>query len=113
MNLEKGDIITIKSKQQTYTTKPRPAIAYQNGLFGNQVESLTIIPISSILIDAEPFRVTLLPSKLNGLVKLSQAMVDKITTINKNDRGTKIGSLNLLQLQKIDEALQIWLDLNY
>lgn len=56
MDIEKGEVIIIRSKNQAYTTKPRPAIAYQNGLFGNHVESLTIIPISSTLIDAEPFR---------------------------------------------------------
>jgi hypothetical protein len=39
LDLEKGEIVIIKSKNQAYTSKPRPAIAYQNGLFGNRVES--------------------------------------------------------------------------
>ncbi len=39
-------------------------------------------------------------------------MVDKITTIHKNDLGEKIGILNMYQLQQIDVAVKIWLDLN-
>lgn len=111
LNLEKGEIIVIRSKNQEYASKPRPAIAYQNSLFGNKVESLTIIPISSVLIDAEPFRINILPNKANGLTKISQAMIDKITTINKSNIGKKIGILNVLQIQKIDEAVELWLEL--
>jgi mRNA interferase MazF len=111
LNLEKGEIIIIRSKNQEYASKPRPAIAYQNGLFGNKVESLTIIPISSTLIDAEPFRINILPNKTNGLTNISQAMIDKITTIHKSNIGKKIGALNVLQIQKIDEAVLLWLQL--
>lgn len=111
MDLEKGEIVIVRSKNQAYASKPRPAIAYQNGLLGNKVESLTIIPISGTLVDAEPFRVNILPNKENGLTKLSQAMVDKITTIHKSAIGDKIGMLNILQIQRIDDAVQIWLQL--
>jgi mRNA interferase MazF len=111
LDLEKGEVVIIRSKNQAYASKPRPAIAYQNGLFGNIVESLTIIPISGTLVDAEPFRINIMPNRENGLTKLSQAMVDKITTIHKSAIGEKIGALNILQMQRIDEAVQIWLQL--
>jgi mRNA-degrading endonuclease toxin of MazEF toxin-antitoxin module len=52
MKLEKGDIIVIQNKSQAYTSKPRPAIVYQNSLFGKKVESATIVPVSSVLLDA-------------------------------------------------------------
>ncbi|MCC2625806.1 MAG: hypothetical protein K0R14_1679 [Burkholderiales bacterium] len=52
-----------------------------------------------------------MPNKENGLAKLSQAMVDKITTVHKSAIGEKIGALNILQIQQIDEAVQIWLQL--
>ena len=112
MKLEKGDIIVIQNKNQTYTSKPRPAIVYQNSLFGKKVESVTIVPISSTLLDAEPFRITLLPNIKNGLIKPSQAMTDKLTTIHKSDIDKKIGIISNLQLQKIDDAIKIWLGID-
>ena len=108
----KGDVIIIRSKNQTFATKTRPAIVYQNGLFGNKIESITVILLSSTLIDAEPFRITILPNQDNGLENISQAMVDKITTIHKSEVGTKVGVLDILHLQKIDEALKLWLNID-
>ncbi len=110
--MEKGDIITIRNKNQTYTNKTRPAIIYQDGLFGENVNSLTVVLLtSSIVNNAEPFRVNILPDDINGLSVLSQAMAYKITTISKNDVGEKIGKLDDLSIQKVDEALKLWLDL--
>lgn len=108
----KGDIITIRSKNQSFTTKPRSAIVYQNGVFGWQVEGVTIILLSSTLIDAEPFRITILPNPDNGLKHISQAMTDKITTMHKSDIVGISGKLDVLYLQKIDEALKLWLNID-
>ncbi len=110
--MEKGDIVIIRNKNQTYTTKTRPAIIYQDGLFGASVNSLTVILLtSSVIANAEPFRVNILPDKQNGLTELSQAMADKIKTILKSDVGEKIGKLDDLSIQKVDEALKLWLGL--
>lgn len=112
IKLQKGDVITIRSKNQTFASKARPAIVYQNEMFGCKVESITVILISSTLIDAEPFRITLLPNQENGLKQISQAMADKITTIHRSDVGNKIGQLDILNVQKIDEALKLWLNID-
>lgn len=39
-------------------------------------------------------------------------MADKITTIHKSEVGEKIGRLDILHLQKIDDALKIWLNID-
>lgn len=110
--MEKGDIVIIRNKNQTYTTKTRPAIVYQDGLFGANVNSLTVILLTSNIVkNAEPFRVNILPNNLNGLTILSQAIADKITTILKSDVGEKIGRLDYLSLQRVDESLKLWLNL--
>lgn len=110
--MEKGDIVIIRNKNQTYATKTRPAIIYQDGLFSVNVNSLTVVLLtSSIVNNAEPFRVNILPDDMNGLSVLSQAMADKITTISKNDIGEIIGKLDDLSIQKIDDALKLWLNL--
>ena len=111
VTLKKGDIITIKSKE-SYTSKPRPAIVYQNELFNSVVESITIIPLSGTIIDAELFRISIIPNSENNLKKLSQALVDKITTIPAKNVGDIVGYIDIFQLQKIDDAVKIWLDID-
>lgn len=89
--MEKGDVVIIRNKSQTYATKTRPAVIYQDGLFGAKVNGLTVVLLtSSIVNNAEPFRVNILPDKYNGLNVLSQAMADKITTILKSEVGEKL-----------------------
>jgi mRNA-degrading endonuclease toxin of MazEF toxin-antitoxin module len=39
-------------------------------------------------------------------------MIDKITTIYKSDIDKKIGIISTLQLQKVDDAIKIWLDID-
>lgn len=110
MELSKGDVVIIRSKNQSYTNKTRPAIVYQDTLFGFSVSSVTVVLLSSSIINnTEPFRITILPNKNNGLSNISQAMTDKITTILKTDIGEKIGYLDELSILKIDEALRLWL----
>jgi mRNA interferase MazF len=110
--LKKGDIVTIRSKQQSHTLKSRPAIVYQNELFNGIVESITIVPLSSTIIDAELFRISIIPNKTNNLSKLSQVMTDKITTVAKTDIGEKIGNIDVSQIHKVDEAIKMWLDID-
>ncbi|AUR51922.1 type II toxin-antitoxin system PemK/MazF family toxin [Aquella oligotrophica] len=64
-----------------------------------------------MISNAEPFRINILPDKSNGLTVISQAMADKITTILKSDVGEKIGRLDELSIQKVDEAIKLWLGL--
>lgn len=112
MNLSKGDVIIIRNKNQSYTSKTRPAIVYQNGLCGNQLHSVTVILLSSSIVNnAEPFRVNILPCDQNGLTTLSQAMADKITTILKSDIGEKVGTVDVATILKIDDALRLWLEI--
>ena len=89
--------------------KPRPALVVQSDLFNPTHASLVICPITSHLVDAPLFRLTISPSHENGLKSESQIMVDKITAINRERIGKRIGRLIDTELAEVDRALLLWL----
>jgi mRNA interferase MazF len=60
--------------------KPRPALIVQADVYAEH-PSVTVLPLTSELIDAPLLRVTVEPGESSGLRLRSQAMVDKVTTI--------------------------------
>jgi mRNA interferase MazF len=74
--MERGDII-ICALSGDYG-KPRPAVVIQSDLFNPTHASITVCPITSHLIEAPLFRLSLVPNKLTGLTSVSQIMIDKI-----------------------------------
>ena len=101
----RGDIVTI-SAQGDYG-KPRPALVIQANQFSEH-SSLTVLPISSTLVDAPLLRVTIQPSTENGLHKVSQVMVDKILTIRRDKVGASIGQVDADVLIQIERCLAIF-----
>lgn len=101
----RGDIVTIAA-QGDYG-KPRPALVIQANQFSEH-SSLTVLPISSTLVDAPLLRVTIQPSPENGLNKVSQVMVDKILTIRHDKVGASIGRVDADVLIQIERCLAIF-----
>lgn len=62
-------------------------------------------------MDAPLFRLDLPPTKDNGLEVPSQIMVDKVTTIRTEKLRQPIGRLTSAELDTLDRALRLWLDL--
>ena len=93
--MNRGDIVICVLKGDY--GKPRPAVVIQSDLFNLTHTSITICPITSYLIDAPLFRITLIPSEFNNLLSPSQIMVDKITSIK--------------EVSKLNKALKLWLSL--
>jgi mRNA interferase MazF len=91
--------------------KPRPAVVIQSDLFNPTHASITICPITSYLIDAPLFRLTVLPTNLNGLTLKSQVMVDKIAAIKSEKITQKIGELTPKQVLELGDAIKLWLNL--
>lgn len=90
--------------------KPRPALVVQSDLF-DQHPSLTLVPITSTLVDAPLFRVTLEPSRATGLRTVSQVMIDKLTTVRRDRVARTIGHLPDDALLRVNRALVLWLGL--
>ena len=99
--MQRGDLVTV-SLQGDYG-KPRPALVVQSDLLAD-LESVVICPVTSELRDAA-FRVTIEPSPANGLQKLSQVMVDKISTLPRARISEPFGRLDDERMRAISRAL--------
>jgi mRNA interferase MazF len=88
--------------------KPRPAVVVQSDLFNETHASITIAPVTSTIVDTPLFRVTVEPSRGNGLRLVSQIMVDKITTVRRQRVGQTIGRLEEDAMHRVSRALALW-----
>jgi len=107
--MERGDII-VCALSGDYG-KPRPAVVIQSDLFNPTHNSITICPITSHLIEAPLFRLSLKPNKLTGLTLYSQIMIDKIATIKFEKVTKKIGELSSEEIEELNSTLKLWLNL--
>lgn len=70
---------------------------------------MTVVPVTTTLVDAELFRIPLKASRANGLRARSQAMVDKLTSVRRDRIGRRIGALAGSDVELLDAALRLWL----
>lgn len=110
LELSRGDLVV--SAAPGDFGKPRPALVVQADLFNPTHASIVICPITSHLVDAPLFRLTIWPSRENGLKAESQIMVDKITAIHRERIGKRIGRLGDAELAEVDRALLLWLGID-
>jgi len=89
--------------------KPRPALVLQSDLFNETHTSITVAPVTSTIVDTPLFRVTVEPSRGNGLRLVSQIMVDKITTVRRQRVGQTIGRMEDDVMLRLSRALALWL----
>ena len=104
--MKRGDIVKIA--MQGDFGKPRPALLIQADSFNETHATVTVLLISSMLIDAPLFRIDLEPEPENGLNKLSQIQVDKIMTVKREKIGDVIGALSDSVMVKVNRALAVW-----
>lgn len=102
----RGDLVTIAT--QGDFGKPRPALVIQADPF-NALSSITVLPVTSTLVDAPLLRVTVEPTPENGLHKRSQVMVDKIVTVRRDKIGQVIGRIDATTLTTIERCLAVFL----
>jgi mRNA interferase MazF len=89
--------------------KPRPALIVQSDLFNAEHATLSVLPITSEIVGAPIFRITLEPSNANGLREVSQIMVDKIVSIKRDKVGEPFGRLEEETMLRVNRALAVWL----
>ena len=104
--MRRGDLVVV-AIQGDYG-KPRPALVVQSDLFNETHGSVTVAPVTSTIIDTPLFRVTVEPSRRNGLRLVSQIMVDKITTVRRQRLGQTIGRLEEDAMLRVSRALALW-----
>jgi len=107
--MKRGDVVLVVVPGDY--GKPRPAVAVQTDLVNDTHSSIVVCPITSHLLDAELFRLTIEPSSDNGLQKTSQIMVDKIVAVRRDKIREGIGNLDEKQMLRLESSMALWLGL--
>ena len=85
--------------------KPRPAVIVQTDALPARHASVIICQMTFDIADAPDFRVTIEPTKSNGLLTRSQIMADKPVTVRRERVGRRIGALDTTDIDRLNVAL--------
>lgn len=102
----RGDLVTIMVKGEF--GKPRPALLIQADHF-DQHASLTVLPVTSSVLDAPLLRITVMPNAENGLQKPSQVLVDKAVTVRRHRVGPAFGRIDADTMVAVERCLAVFL----
>ena len=101
--MNRGDVVIVAAPGDY--GKPRPAIIVQTDAFPETHSSVVICQMTSEVVDAPDFRVTIVPSAENGLQLRSQVMADKPVTVRRRRIGQIIGRLSERDVGRLNIAL--------
>jgi len=101
--MNRGDVVIVAAPGDY--GKPRPAIIVQTDAFPETHSSVVICQMTSEVVDAPDFRVTIDPSAENGLQLRSQVMADKPVTVRRRRIGQIIGRLSERDIGRLNIAL--------
>jgi mRNA interferase MazF len=108
--LKKGDVVIVPGGSDY--GKVRPAIVVQADAVTRVWNSVVVCPLSSHPTAIETFaRISLKPSKANGLRLPSQIMVDKITTYPLDRVRGPIGRIDDKSIEALNVSLVLLLGL--
>jgi len=101
--VRRGDVVAVAAAGDY--GKPRPAVIVQSDALPAKHASVIVCQMTSDLVDAPDFRITIDPDEQNGLRTRSQIMADKPVTIRRERIGRSIGSLDARDLARLDVAI--------
>lgn len=107
--LTRGDVVIV-ALQGDYG-KPRPALVVQADLFNDVHASISVVPVTTTLVDSPLFRLTVEASPTNGIRTLSQLMIDKLTAVRRDRIDRTVGRLDDDLMLRVNRALALWLGL--
>jgi mRNA interferase MazF len=102
----RGDFVTIAMRGDF--GKPRPALVMQSDHF-NAHATVTVLPVTSALVNAPLLRITVQPGPQSGLQKPSQVMVDKAMTVKRDKVGQAFGRIEPDALVEVERCLAVFL----
>jgi mRNA interferase MazF len=88
--------------------KPRPALVIQSDHFEDHA-TVTVLLLSSTLVDAPLLRVTVQPDDQNGLKATSQVMIDKAMTLRRERIGAPFGMAGDQLMLEVSRLLAVYL----
>jgi mRNA interferase MazF len=101
--MKRGDVVIVAATGDY--GKPRPAVIVQTDAFPETHASVVICQMTSEIVDAPDFRVTIDPSEENGLRVRSQVMADKPVTVRRARIRQLIGRLDDRDIGRLNIAL--------
>jgi len=104
--MRRGDLVNIALSGDF--GKPRPALIIQSDLFSEH-SSVTLLPITSHLLQAPLLRITIEANPQNGLRTTSQIMVDKAVTVKREKIGAVFGQIDAATLLSVERSLALFL----
>jgi len=106
--VRRGDLVTVALPGDL--GKPRPAVVIQADHF-SKLAAVTVLPITSTLVQAPLLRVQVEPSGHNGLRASSQIMIDKVQTPPVARIAEPFGRLDGATMAAVNRALAVFLGL--
>jgi len=85
--------------------KPRPAVIVQSDAFPEGHASVIVCQMTSAVVDASLFRVTVEPDAENGLRVRSQVMADEPVTVRRERIARRVGCLDAHDMARLNTAL--------
>ncbi len=101
-----GDLVTVAVSGDF--GKPRPALVIQADAFADHA-TVTVLLLSSALVEAPLLRFTIVPDATNGLRLPSQIMIDKTMTVMRVKIRQAFGRLNAEALLEVERRLAVFL----
>lgn len=105
--VKRGDVVVVAIHGDY--GKPRPALVIQSDLFNDTHASIAVAPVTSTIVDAPLFRLTVDPTLSNGLRSVSQIMIDKATAVRRDRIGKAVGRLDDGTMIRVNRAIALWL----
>ncbi len=103
----RGDLVTVALPGDF--GKPQPALVIQADAFNPTHETVVVLLVSSYLIDAPLFRVSVEASEKNGLKQTSQVMIDKVMTVKKERLGNVFGQIEKKQMAEVNRLIAVFM----
>ena len=104
--MRRGDFVTLA--MQGDFGKPGPALVVQSDSFDEHA-TVTVLLVSSTLVDSPLFRVMVQPDDKNGLRSASQVMIDKAMTVKRDKLGDPFGSASDALMVEVSRSLAVFL----
>ena len=107
--MKRGDIVLVVARGDY--GKPRPAIIVQSDLYNATHASMLVCLLTTEIIKAPLFRLSLRPTPENGLHEVSQIMVDKLVALPRDRIYDCIGTVDDATLLALNRCLALMLGL--
>ncbi len=105
--MRRGDVYTA-AVRGPYTGRPRPVVVLQDDRF-DATASITVCPLTTTMVEAPLARVPIEATDTNGLSEPSRIMVDRVSTMPRENLRTRLGRLSDEDMVHLSRAVIVFL----